>query len=152
MPLYPSPACGGGWRAIARRVGVSMANSRARQLRKALTPQEIKLRGHLRSWKSRGYHFRRQASRDGYILDFVCLRERVIVEVDGGQHNAGSQELRDRARDAHFVETGFKILRFWNNDVDKNVSGVLETIDRALRNCTPHPAGVAGHPPPAGEG
>ncbi len=129
-----------------------MANSRARQLRKAMTPQEVKLWVYLRSWKSRGYHFRRQAPRDGHILDFVCLRERVIVEIDGGQHNFGSQEVRDKDRDAHFVKEGIKILRFWNNDVDKNLSGVLETIDQVLRSRTPHPAGFAGHPPPKGEG
>jgi very-short-patch-repair endonuclease len=134
-------------RASARRVGVLMANSRARQLRKIMTPQEVKLWVHLRSWKSRGYHFRRQAPRDDYILDFVCLREKVIVEVDGGQHNFGPQEIRDRDRDIHFVKEGFKILRFWNNDIDKNLTGVLETIDRALQNSSPtRPASPATLP------
>lgn len=49
-----------------------------------------------------------------------------------------------------FSENGFRVLRFWNNDVDNNLEGVLETIDRELR--TPHPAAFGGHPPPAGEG
>ena len=134
-------------RARARRVGVLMANSRARQLRKTMTPQEVRLWVHLRSWKSRGYHFRRQAPRDGYVLDFVCLRGRVIVEVDGGQHNFGSQEIRDRDRDAHFAKEGFKILRFWNNEVDKNLAGVLEAIDHALQNGSPtRPASPATLP------
>jgi very-short-patch-repair endonuclease len=61
-----------------------MANTRARQLRKTMTPQEVKLWVHLRSWKSRGYHFRRQAPREKYIVDFVCLRKHLIVELDGG--------------------------------------------------------------------
>ncbi len=146
MPLYPSPGRGG-WLAEGQPGGVIMANVRARQLRKTMTPQEVKLWVHLRSWKSRGYHFRRQAPRDGYILDFVCLRERMIVEVDGGQHNSGSQEARDLDRDAHFSKQGFKILRFWNNEVDKNLSGVLESIDHALRRKSPtRPASPATLP------
>jgi very-short-patch-repair endonuclease len=61
-----------------------MANELARQLRKTMTPQEVKLWVHLRKWRSRGFHFRRQAPRGGYIVDFVCLRERLVIEVDGG--------------------------------------------------------------------
>ena len=114
-----------------------MANVVARRLRKALTPQEVKLWVHLRSWKVRGYHFRRQCPRDGYILDFVCLPKRLIVEVDGGQHNAGLQLTKDKARDEHFSKLGFKILRFWNNDVDRNLAGVLDVIDSELRLAAP---------------
>ena len=129
-----------------------MADVHARRLRKTMTPQEVKLWVHRRSWKSRGYYFRRQVPRDGYILDFACLRHRLIVEIDGGQHNFGVQEIPDRERDARFESQGFQILRFWNNDVDKNLSGGLETIDRALRDKYPHPVGCADHPPPLGEG
>ena len=111
-----------------------MANLRARQLRKEMTPHEVKLWVHLRSWKSRGYHFRRQAPRDGYILDFICLRKRLIVEVDGGQHNFDEHVGRDSIRDRHFMRDGFKVLRLWNNDVDKNLHGVLEAIDHELTN------------------
>src|SRR3954465_973228 len=64
-----------------------MANEIARALRKRMTPQEVKLWVHLRSWRTRGFHFRRQAPRDDFIVDFVCLKHRLIVEVDGGQHN-----------------------------------------------------------------
>lgn len=128
-----------------------MANARARELRKAMTPQEVKLWVHLRSWKSRGYHFRRQAPRDGYILDFICLRKRLIVEVDGGQHTFDQHAARDMMRDAHFTRDGFTVLRFWNNDVDKNLHGVLEAIDYHLTTA-PHPVGFADHPPPLGEG
>jgi very-short-patch-repair endonuclease len=84
-----------------------MANARARQLRKSLTPQEIKLWVHLRSWRSRGFHFRRQSPRDGYVLDFVCLDKRLIVEIDGGQHNQNIHAAADRKRDSHFAEQGF---------------------------------------------
>jgi very-short-patch-repair endonuclease len=140
----------GGW-PQASRVGLSiMANPRARHLRKSMTPQEVKLWVHLRTWKPRGFHFRRQAPRDGYILDFVCLRNRVIVEVDGGQHNDRSHVMSDKARDAYFAEKGFRILRFWNNEIDENLEGALQTI--AGQAQFPHPVGFADHPPPAGEG
>jgi very-short-patch-repair endonuclease len=128
-----------------------MANQRARALRKSMTPQEVKLWVHLRSWRTRGFHFRRQVPRDGFILDFVCLKDRLVVEIDGGQHNSGLQRDRDEARDAHFDRQDFRILRFWNHDVDRNLSGVLETIDLALHS--PPPGRLRRPPSPqAGEG
>jgi very-short-patch-repair endonuclease len=127
-----------------------MAIQTARKLRQSLTPQEVKLWVHLRSWRSRGFHFRRQAPRDNAILDFVCLKHRLIIEVDGGQHNEGGQAERDMKRDRHFERQEFRVLRFWNSDVDRNLGGVLTAIDNALR--APHPPASGGHPPPAGEG
>ena len=114
-----------------------MANERARALRKSMTRQEVKLWVHLRSWRSRGFHFRRQVPRDGYILDFACLRRRVIVEVDGGQHNFDDHARKDAARDRHFVDEGFVVLRLWNSDVDQNLEGVLYRIDETLRLRSP---------------
>lgn len=102
-----------------------------------MTPQEVKLWVHLRSWKSRGHHFRRQVPRDGHILDFVCLRKRLIIEVDGGQHNSGVQFEQDKERDRHFAAQGFRILRFWNNEVDRNLVSVLEMIDDVLKGVPP---------------
>jgi very-short-patch-repair endonuclease len=83
--------------------------------------------------RGQGFHFRRQAPRDGYILDFVCLRKNLIIEVDGGQHGMTTHVPADRERDAHFEQRGFKILQFWNSDIDENLDGVLETITRELR-------------------
>jgi hypothetical protein len=60
-----------------------MANQIARKLRKTLTPQEVKIWVHLRSWRQRGFHFRRQSPRQGYIVDFVCLKHRLVVETVG---------------------------------------------------------------------
>ena len=117
-----------------------------------MTPQEVKLWIYLRSWRSRGYHFRRQAPRENYILDFVCLRKRLIIELDGGQHNFDGHANRDKRRDSNLAQSGFKVLRFWNNEIDTNLIGVLETIDRELRANAPHPVGYADHPPPSGEG
>jgi very-short-patch-repair endonuclease len=136
-----------------------MANDRARALRKSMTPQEVKLCVYLRSWKARGFHFRRQAPRQRYILDFVCLRHRLVVELDGGQHNRDRHAERDRLRDQKLVAEGFATLRFWNNEVDENLDGVLETIDRELQKRAPTrplprlKGRGRSHPPPqAGEG
>jgi very-short-patch-repair endonuclease len=120
-----------------------MANARARQLRKTMTPQEVKLRVHLRSWKSRGYHFRRQAPCEHYIVDFVCLRKHLVIELDGGQHNFDAHAERDRQRDTTLASAGFKVPRFWNNEVDTNLNGVLETIDQELRTNPPTRSAIA---------
>lgn len=129
-----------------------MSNETARYLRKNLTTQEVKVWNHLRTWKTRGFHFRKQAPRKGYVVDFVCLKHKLVVEIDGGQHNFDKHAGADRLRDNKLMEAGFRVLRFWNNDVDQNLSGVLQTIDETLAAGLPHSAGFAGHPPPAGEG
>ena len=130
-----------------------MANERARHPRQSMTPQEVKLWVHLRSWRSRGYHFRRQDPRDPYIVDFVCRRHRLIVEVDGGQHNFDEQVRRDRRRDCHLERQGFKVLRYWNFEIDRNLDGVLEDIDRELGSRGPNPTpALRADPPLAGEG
>jgi very-short-patch-repair endonuclease len=129
-----------------------MANPVARRLRKTMTPQEVKLWVHLRSWRARGFHFRRQSPREGYIVDFVCMKHRLAIEVDGGQHNFEEHHARDTLRDKKLTGEGFRVLRFWNSDVDRNLLGVLEAINFALTESSPHPAAKGGHPPPAGEG
>ena len=130
-----------------------MANEKARQLRKSMTPQEVKLWVHLRTWRKRGYHFRRQSPREGYIVDFVCMRHKLVIEVDGGQHNENAHAARDRKRDRALNREGFRVLRFWNNEVDRNLSGVLEVIDRELSaDLTPPRHASRADPPLAGEG
>jgi very-short-patch-repair endonuclease len=118
-----------------------MANQIARRLRKMMTPQEVKVWNHLRSWRQKGFHFRRQAPRAGYIVDFVCLKYRIVVELDGGQHNLEAHQASDDERDKALVDRGFLVL-----------TGVLETIHATLVGRTPHPAVFGGHPPPSGEG
>jgi very-short-patch-repair endonuclease len=102
-----------------------------------MTPQEVKLWVHLRSWRKRGFHFRRQAPRDDFIVDFACLKYRLIIEIDGGQHNRDARARRDAARDCHLASRGFNVLRFWNNDIDHNLEGVLALIDDVLRKPPP---------------
>jgi very-short-patch-repair endonuclease len=129
-----------------------MANETARRLRKAMTPQEVKVWNHLRSWRELGFHFRRQSPRQGYIVDFVCLKHHLVVEIDGGQHNRDLHKSKDERRDDRLDRVGFRTLRFWNSEVDQNLRGALEWIHAALVERSPHPAACGGHPPPAGEG
>ena len=129
-----------------------MANSRARDLRKVMTRAEVKLWQHLRELRSLGHHFRRQSPLTPYIVDFECWRSRVIVEVDGHQHGFDDHKQRDKVRDQELQKRGYKILRFSNGEVDRELDGVLEVIRNALlEESTPHPA--ASRPPsPGGEG
>ena len=128
-----------------------VANQRARQLRKQLTPQEVKLWMKLRELRQLGYHFRRQAPLGPYIVDFICFGSNVIVEADGGQHGLPEGVVRDRIRDAFFRSEGFQVLRFWNSDIDQNLEGVMETIFAVLK--PPTPASLrSADPPHKGEG
>jgi very-short-patch-repair endonuclease len=121
----------------------------ARTRRKRLTPQEVKIWMKLRELKKLGFHFRRQAPIGRYIVDFASFGARIVIEVDGGQHNCGGGIELDRQRDVFLRSQGFRILRFWNSDVDQNLEGVLETILDASR--TPTPA-LRADPPHKGEG
>lgn len=105
-----------------------MANELARSLRKRLTPAERRLWYALRELKSHGFHFRKQAPLDRYILDFVCFQARLVIEVDGGQHAEPTGIAKDTARDAYLTWQGFDVLRFWNSDVMKNTNGVMSAI------------------------
>ena len=66
----------------------------------------------------------------GYICDFVCREKSLVIEVDGGQHN---ESVEDVVRDRRLADEGYKVLRFWNNDVLGNIEGVLSTIQSELR-------------------
>jgi very-short-patch-repair endonuclease len=110
-----------------------MANQTARALRKRMTPHEVKLWVKLRGMKSLGYHFRRQAPIDQFIVDFVCFKQRLVVEVDGGQHGRHNHQVKDAERDAYLSAAGFRVLRVWNNEVDRNLIGVCDTILGAMR-------------------
>ena len=80
------------------------------------------------------------------------MKHGLVIELDGEQHNFDEHRARDASRDARLAGRGFRVLRFWNNDVDRNFDGVLQVINAELRKSTPHPAAFGGHPPPSGEG
>jgi very-short-patch-repair endonuclease len=88
---------------------------RAKNLRQAMTDAEQRLWYRLRAHRFSGYKFKRQVPIEPYVVDFACLNAKLIIEVDGGQH---AESKRDEARDAYLQRKGFRILRFWNHDVD----------------------------------
>jgi len=94
------------------------------------TDAEHRLWQILRAHRFAGYKFRRQVPLDFYIADFVCFAERLIVELDGGQH---AESKSDPRRDAFLRAQGFRVLRIWNNDLFTNEEGVAELILSALR-------------------
>ena len=98
---------------------MSQNRARARHLRKNLTDAERTLWQKLRYWQVGGCKFRRQQPLGRYIVDFVCLQKRLIVELDGGQH--AQQENYDTERDSWLRDQGFVVLRFWNNDAMTNM-------------------------------
>jgi very-short-patch-repair endonuclease len=138
---------GGG---LSKNEGVTiLANENARTLRKRLTPQEVKLWIKLRELKTLGFHFRRQAPIDRYIVDFVSFRSRLVIEADGGQHGMPAGVQADQVRDAFLLSQGFRVLRFWNSDIDDNLAGVVESVLNALNQPPPRPP---ADPPHKGEG
>jgi len=109
-----------------------MANEVARQLRRNPTIAEALLWDELRELRRQGYHFRRQVPIAGYIVDFACLDQKLIIEVDGYQHMSGEGAVKDAARDADLTWRGFKVLRFTNADVDDTLEGVVLEVLAAL--------------------
>jgi len=99
---------------------------RAKELRQNMTPEEALLWHELRTNKLAGWHFRRQQVIDGFIVDFYCHAASLIVEVDGGIHE--TQKEQDAERDAHLISRGFRILRVTNDEVNKDLQGVLQKI------------------------
>lgn len=105
-----------------------MANEIARNLRKTATIAEKRLWNELRKLRAEGYHFRRQHPIEGYIVDFACLSQMVIIEVDGIQHGEPELLKADAARDARLQWLGWRVLRFTNGDVANHLDGVMMQI------------------------
>ena len=124
FPEIPSP--------LGERVRVRGEKMKhlAKKLRKNMTDAERLLWRHLRNRELGGYKFRRQRPIGPYIVDFVCLEKKIVIEVDGGQH-AGQVEL-DADRSDYLKEKGYSILRFWNNEVLKETESVLTVILSSL--------------------
>src|SRR4029450_7211241 len=117
-----------------------MANERARQLRRKRTTAQRRLWRELRQLKQIGCKFRQQVPIDHFIVDFACLSERLIIEVDGGTHSTGRGVARDVRRERYLKDQGFRIVRVWNSNVGQNLEGVMDTIVAALHTPTPNPS------------
>lgn len=108
----------------------------ARKLRTNFTNAERYLWRYLRSRRLEGFKFRRQQPIGQYIVDFVSFERKIIIELDGGQH--AIRKRQDQKRDIWLRSQGFEVLRFWDNEVLKNIEGILETI-RTKILLSPHP-------------
>lgn len=104
----------------------------ARQLRKNATPQERVIWKLVRNSNIKHCRFKRQEPIGNYIVDFVCHEKMLIIEIDGGQHNEELNIKADNIRTKYLESKGYKILRFWNNEIDNNISGVYEKIMKSL--------------------
>lgn len=113
------------------------SNKLQRVLRREMTDAELALWGILRGRQVAGLKFRRQHPFGDYILDFVCLENRLIIEVDGGQH--AEQVRYDQSRTERLQAAGFRVLRFWNNEVLQEIHAVKERIWQTARELLPHP-------------
>ena len=120
----------------------------AKKLRKNMTDAERLLWQHLRNRELGGYKFRRQRPVGPYIVDFVCLEKKLVIEVDGSQH-AGQMEL-DTKRSDYLKEKGYRVTRFWNNEVLKKTESVLTVILSSLDGNVTFPLTPALSP--SGEG
>ena len=109
--------------------------AKARRLRGEMTDAERKLWSVLRKRQIEGAKFRRQQPIGPFVADFVCQEQRLIIEADGGQH---AENLADARRTEFLEGVGYRVLRFWNNDILNNLDGVAQVIANELS--TPHPA------------
>ncbi len=114
-----------------RRIDTAQ-RSQARSLRRASTDAEARLWGELRGNRLCGHGFRRQVPIGPYIADFVCFANRLIVEVDGEQHGFDTNRRADERRTAWLEAQGFRVVRFWNNEVLKETGAVCNAILDAL--------------------
>ncbi|MGI9371861.1 MAG: endonuclease domain-containing protein, partial [Hyphomicrobiales bacterium] len=123
------------------------AQQHAKVLRHHQTDAEGLLWYYLRKKQLGGYKFRRQKPIGNYIVDFACMSSKVVVERDGGQH--ADNQIYDQQRDQYLQDAGFKVLRFWNNEVFEHCFGVLEVIyDHLVPPPDQHEANASTSPTP----
>jgi very-short-patch-repair endonuclease len=146
---FPSPLAGeGGSRRLTDEGAASPTLKFAKKLRKKMTEAEGKLWSSLRDRRFEAFKFRRQFTIGKYIADFVCLEKRLIVEVDGSQHEDSEY---DKVRDKWLKSQDFRVLRFRNHDIYVALDGTLLAILDAL-NQPPHPSRAVRVPPSPARG
>ena len=141
----PSPLAGEG-----RGEGDRHLTRVAKRLRYEMTDAERVLWREVRAHRFAGFKFKRQEPLGLYVVDFVCYEAKLIVELDGGQH--ANQQEADAERTRWLESRGFRVVRFWNNDVLANIAGVMHEIKKML-NSSPNDQERFGTPSPStGEG
>ena len=129
----PSPTCG-------RGVGERVLLARAKTMRSQQTEAEQRLWFYLRAQRFMGLKFKRQKPIGAFIVDFICMELRLIVEADGGQHG----DEYDQQRNNRLQQQGFTVLHFWNHDILQRTESVLEHIRQAVLALSPTPLPQAG--------
>ena len=160
----PSPGGGGspakpaGWgeSMTEQRAIDSFRRATARRLRASSTAAEILMWCHLRKLETKGTHFRRQVPIGPYVADFACMASRLVIELDGSQHGEEPNKSRDERRTRWLEAEGYRVLRFWNNDITENPTGMMELVYAALYGATDaeprilkHRRTTVVHPTPA---
>ena len=102
----------------------------ARYLRKNMTSQERKVWDVIRNRQFYGYRFLRQYVIGVYIVDFICREKKLIIEIDGGQHNEPKNLEYDKQRSLYLESKGYRTIRFWNNEIDNNLTGVYQQLQK----------------------
>lgn len=128
MELYtqPAPLPDEGWKEMRHTTA-----ARAKVLRQNQTDAETAFWHEVKAKRFYGHKFRRQFPIGPYFVDFACIEQKLVVEIDGGQH---CENQKDETRTAYLKQEGFTLLRFWNNEVLNNLDGVLETLKNQLEN------------------
>lgn len=121
------------WRGIKGEVALHLRKqnnlvSLSKVLRKTQTPWEARLWRCLRAKRFNHIKFKRQVPIGKYIVDFCCDARKLVIELDGSQHSEYRISQLDQAKQAYFTKEGYTLLRFWNNEIDNNLEGVLEKI------------------------
>ena len=112
----------------------------SRRLRKEQTKHEKKIWRFLRSRQLKNLKFRRQYVIDSCIVDFCCVEKKVVIELDGGGHGEELQKAKDKRRDEFLKQEGWKVMRVWNSDIDKNLEGVMASVWQMMASPSPQPS------------
>jgi very-short-patch-repair endonuclease len=121
---------------MAKRSIDGFRRGTARRLRLNQTGAEARLWRRLRNWPMHGTHFRRQVPIGPYIVDFACMAAHLVIEMNGSQHGVSENVIRDEARTRWLEAAGYRVIRFWNNDLVNNMDGVLQSIYAAVHGAT----------------
>ena len=111
-----------------------------RRLRSNMTGPETRLWSRLRARQFQGLKFRRQHGIGPYIVDFYCPEQSLVIEVDGDSHADAGQIVKDQLRDKYFQSLGLRVIRYFNNDIVKNLDGVLEDLSRKVSSGSTSPS------------
>src|SRR3954469_25689302 len=109
-------------------ISTAIRRATAKRLRSSTTPHERVLWRALKELPMSGTHFRRQAPIGPYVVDFFCPAAHLIIELDGGDHNEDETARRDQARQLWLEREGYRVIRFWNSDINNSLKAVLEQI------------------------